>query len=113
MLIITITIIIQQHHYHCYHHQTLFRHLYAVNAESGVVTGLDGAIQRLVVNGDAWTNIASRLIVVIVVIIVVLIVVVIVVVTIMMILRRADDAMAMGTYQGPPCQNNPCRYHLW
>jgi len=58
-----------------------YRHLYAVNAESGVVTGLDGAIQRLVVNGDAWTNIASR----------------------------ADDAMAMGTYQGPPCQNNPCR----
>ena len=25
-----------------------------------MVTGLDGAIQRLVVNGDAWTNIASR-----------------------------------------------------
>ena len=36
------------------------RHLYSVNSESGVVTGLDGAIQRLVVNGDAWTNIASR-----------------------------------------------------
>ena len=29
------------------------------------------------------------------------------------IFHRADDAMAMGTYQGPPCQNNPCRYEKW
>ena len=27
--------------------------------------------------------------------------------------RRADDAMAMGSYQGPPCQNNPCRLEAW
>ena len=39
---------------------SIFRHLYSVNSESGVVTGLDGAIQRLVVNGEAWTNIATR-----------------------------------------------------
>ena len=31
-----------------------------MNPEAGVVTGLDGAIQRLVINGEPITNLATR-----------------------------------------------------
>ena len=78
------------------------RHLYSLSPEAGVVTGLDGAIQRLVINGEAVSNLATRS--------------ASWRISFSSIPRidhhtwlRANDAMAMDAYTGPPCKGNPCR----
>ena len=58
----------------------IFRHLYSVSAESGVMIGLDGAIQRLIINGEANANL----------------------------LRRSIDSYNIRDYNGAPCSDNPC-----
>ena len=62
-------------------HYVLFcRHLYSVSVESGVVMGLDGAIQRVIINGETTVNL----------------------------LRKAIDSKNIRDYKGAPCAGNPC-----
>ena len=37
-----------------------FRHLYSVSPESGIIIGLDGAVQRLILNGETMVNLQRR-----------------------------------------------------
>ncbi|RWS04342.1 agrin-like protein [Dinothrombium tinctorium] len=55
--------------------------IYAVNKDSGIVVGLNGAIQRIVVNGEIWDNLV----------------------------QRATAIKNVPEYSGPPCgYENPC-----
>ena len=60
---------------------SLFRLPYSVSRESGVVSGLDGAIQRIVVNGDGIVE---------------------------HVMERATDSGGVSRYEGPPCDESPC-----
>jgi len=60
-----------------------FRHLYSISPESGVLIGLDGAIQRVIINGDAIVNL----------------------------LRRSIDSYNIREYQGAPCSDSTCDNH--
>jgi hypothetical protein len=34
--------------------------MYSINRDSGIMIGLNGAIQRIVVNGEVWDNLVQR-----------------------------------------------------
>jgi hypothetical protein len=57
-----------------------------VNRDAGVTRGLDGAIQRLIVNGQTWQNLAER--------------------------ANSEHQRRISRYDGPPCplstDANPC-----
>ena len=57
-----------------------YRHLYSVSVESGILIGLDGAIQRLIINGETSVNLQ----------------------------RKSLDSHKIRDYQGAPCRDNPC-----
>ena len=57
-----------------------FRHLYGISTDSGVLIGLDGAIQRVIINGDTIVNLV----------------------------RRAMQSYSVRDYNGAPCNSNPC-----
>ena len=56
------------------------RHSYSASSESGARMGLDGAIQRVIINGETTANL----------------------------LRKAIAAHNVKDYHGAPCQVNPC-----
>lgn len=53
---------------------------YLVNRESGILVGLDGALQRLLVNGVVYPRLTEA----------------------------ATEQRGVTTYLGPPCHPNPC-----
>lgn len=53
---------------------------YLVNRESGILVGLDGALQRLLVNGVVYPRLTEA----------------------------ATEQREVGVYLGPPCHPNPC-----
>jgi hypothetical protein len=57
-----------------------------VNRDAGITRGLNGAIQRLIVNGQTWQNLAER--------------------------ANAQRQRGISHYDGPPCPispaTNPC-----
>jgi len=57
-----------------------------VNRDAGITRGLNGAIQRLIVNGQTWQNLAER--------------------------AGSAHQRGISHYDGPPCPispaNNPC-----
>ena len=54
-----------------------FRYAYSLNRDSGITTGLDGAIQRLIVNGDVMDDLVIH----------------------------AKDSRGITRYVGPPCND--------
>lgn len=56
------------------------RFSYSLSRSSGVVTGLNGAIQRLIVNGNAIENLMDH----------------------------AKDSREISDYEGPPCDQHKC-----
>ena len=54
--------------------------MYGVSVESGILIGLDGAIQRIIINGDTSVNL----------------------------LRQSLDSQKIREYRGAPCTENPC-----
>ena len=56
----------------------LFRYAYTLNKDAGVVTGFDGALQRLIVNGNAIEDL----------------------------MEVAKDSRGITKYVGPPCDTN-------
>eukprot|EP00094_Tigriopus_californicus_P000322 TCALIF_00311-PA protein Name:"Similar to Agrn Agrin (Mus musculus)" AED:0.20 eAED:0.20 QI:0/0.36/0.34/0.86/1/1/23/48/1678 len=58
-----------------------FRFSYSLSRESGIFSGLDGAIQRLIVNGNLMENLMDHV----------------------------KDSQNIGHYVGPPCEQTPCQ----
>ena len=73
------TIIIARYH-HKSNRFSCSRHLYSVSPESGIIIGLDGAIQRIILNGEVMVSLQ----------------------------RRALDSLAVRDYTGAPCSDSPC-----
>ncbi|XP_067139294.1 agrin-like isoform X3 [Centruroides vittatus] len=57
-----------------------YRHLADINPESGVAVGFNGALQRIVVNGELLEDLR----------------------------KIAKDSRGVSSYRGPPCSENPC-----
>lgn len=57
------------------------RFSYSLSRESGIFSGLDGAIQRLIVNGNLMENLMDHV----------------------------KDSQNIGHYVGPPCEQTPCQ----